>query len=123
MQSMDVIVSSTDVAMAARLAASLNPYLPGISIGHSLEETRAAIARHRSRGAVIDLETCGLEAVEQLCREFPGTRVVCTHRLADEQMWVAALSAGAADCCYEADVDSILRAVGTAASAVRSTAA
>jgi hypothetical protein len=120
----DVIVSSADGAIAAKLAASLSPHLSAVSIGLSFEQTRDAIARHRATGAVIDLETCDLGQVEQLCREFPATRIVCTHRLADEQMWVAALTAGAADCCYDADIASILRAVGQAAApAARRTAA
>jgi len=115
MNSMNVIVSSANAAAATKLAASLAPHLSGISIGTSFEETRAAIARNRAGGAVVDLETCDLGQVQQLCREFPGTNIVCTHRLADEQMWVAALSAGAVDCCYDGDVASILKAVGHAA--------
>jgi len=123
MKLMHVVVSSADPAIAARLAASLSPHLAGITVGHSLHETRAAIARHRSAGVVVDLETLNLDDVEQLCREFPGAHVVCTHRLADEQMWTAALTAGAVDCCYDADVDGILKSVGFARPVARSTAA
>jgi hypothetical protein len=124
MKSLQVVVSSANPAVAAELAASLRPHCPAIVVGKSLQETRAAIARHRATGVVVDLETLNLGEVEQLCREFPGTSVVCAHRLPDERMWTAALSAGAADCCHIADVASILKAVGSgSAPLVRSTAA
>jgi DNA-binding NarL/FixJ family response regulator len=123
MKLMHVVISSTDPSIAARLAASLSSHLPGIVIGHSLHETRAAIARHRAIGVVVDLETLNVDDVEQICREFPRANVVCTHRLADEQMWTAALGAGAVDCCYDVDVECILRAVGFAGPAARIPAA
>src|SRR5581483_1335618 len=63
MNSMNVIVSSANAAAATKLAASLAPHLSGISIGTSFEETRAAIARNRAGGAVVDLETCDLGQV------------------------------------------------------------
>jgi hypothetical protein len=118
-----VVVSSADPAIAARIAASLSPHFPGVAVSHSLLETQAAIARHRATGVVVDLETLNFDDVQELCREFPRTNVVCTHRLADEHMWTAALTAGAVDCCYDADVASILRGVGEAVPVARSTAA
>jgi hypothetical protein len=36
---------------------------------------------------------------------------VCTHRIPDDEMWAEALTAGAIDCCQNADVAGILDAV------------
>jgi len=33
---------------------------------------------------------------------------VCTHRVADEEMWASALAAGASDMCSSTDVDGIV---------------
>ncbi|HSM87586.1 MAG TPA: hypothetical protein VLT16_15625, partial [Candidatus Limnocylindrales bacterium] len=60
--------------------------------------------------AIVDLELAGVDHVQQLRREFPATTIVCTHRLADEKMWTQALSAGAADCCFNSDVRAIVLA-------------
>jgi hypothetical protein len=51
-----------------------------------------------------------LSEVECLHRDFAGTCIVCTHRLADEEMWTAALSAGATDVCPSFDTRSIVTA-------------
>ena len=52
----------------------------------------------------------GFEQVQQLTRQFSATKIVCTHRLADEKMWAEALAAGAADCCHSSDVRAIVLA-------------
>jgi DNA-binding NarL/FixJ family response regulator len=73
-------------------------------------ELRTSILKHRARVAILDMELASLPELEQLSHEFPGLSVVCTHRLADEEMWTAALSAGASDICPTYDTHSILRA-------------
>jgi hypothetical protein len=57
------------------------------------------------------MEAASLSEVAQLSREFPKARIVCTHRLADEEMWTAALSAGAVDVCPSSDMQGIVSAV------------
>ncbi len=123
MQSVHVLVASNNPATAAKLAASLKPHFPSVLIRGSLEEARSAISGKRTRIVVLDLETVSLDQVQQLCREYTGISFICTHRLADEQMWTAALNAGATDCCYDGDVAGILRAAGAAAAPISRTAA
>jgi hypothetical protein len=47
-----------------------------------------------------------MKEVAALHREF-GLDVVCTHRVADEKMWVEAVNAGAVDVCYPNDANAI----------------
>jgi hypothetical protein len=58
--------------------------------------------------AVIDVEIAGLSEVQSMSREFSGMCIVCTHRLADDQLWTAALSAGATDVCPSRDTRAIV---------------
>jgi DNA-binding NarL/FixJ family response regulator len=111
MQSLRVVIANRDSQSAAQLAASLNTYFRNVSVVRSLEEVRHAIPRHRAQLAILDLELASVEDVERLVREFNHTSIVCTHRIPDEEMWAAALAAGAIDCCQNADVASIVQAV------------
>jgi DNA-binding response OmpR family regulator len=111
MQPLNIVVAHNDSAAAAQLAASLHHHFRSVSVARSLDEVRSAIPRNRPELAVVDLETISLPEVEKLCREFRGVPIVCTHRLPDEQMWAAALAAGALDVCQTNDVQSILLAV------------
>jgi len=76
----------------------------------SLEELRARIARQRAEVIVVDLELLSVSELQTLSKDFPGTSIVCTHRLADEEMWASTLSAGAADICHSHDTRAITRA-------------
>jgi DNA-binding NarL/FixJ family response regulator len=67
-----------------------------------------AIRRHRAEVAILDVETSSLSEVQRLHREFPGLSIVCTHRVADEEMWAAALNAGASDMCPAFDTKGIV---------------
>ena len=49
-----------------------------------------------------------LAEVETLKKEFEGVRVICNHRVADEEMWTRSLSVGADDCCPSSDTRGIL---------------
>ena len=86
-------------------------------------ELRTSILKHRARVAILDMELASLPELEQLSHEFPGLGVVCTHRLADEEMWTAALSAGASDICPTYDTHSILSAAVRNARRAQSAAA
>ncbi len=123
MQPLNVVVATKDPRAAAELADRLNVHFRLVAVASSLEETRLAIPRYRAQLAVIDLETVSLQMVRELCREFSQTSVVCTHRLADEEMWTLALGAGAIDCCHNADVGGIVQAVQRNLAMARSTAA
>jgi DNA-binding NarL/FixJ family response regulator len=60
---------------------------------------------------VLDIEYWRLTDVESLHRDFPAVPIVCTHRIPDEEMWMAALEAGASDVCPSDDVAKVLTSV------------
>jgi DNA-binding NarL/FixJ family response regulator len=63
-----------------------------------------------------------LTDVRNLHDDFPSLPIVCTHRVPDEELWIAAMEAGASDVCQADDVakvlTSALRNVAMAKSAV-----
>jgi hypothetical protein len=89
----------------------------------SLADLRQEIARKQARVAVLDMEVVSLPEVKQLSREFPATSLVCHHPLADDDMWTAAMNAGASDLCSSDDGKSILRAVEETTSCLKRGAA
>jgi DNA-binding NarL/FixJ family response regulator len=110
MKPLSVVVAQNTSKDAALLAKSLSNHFRAINVVGNLDELRIAIPKHRADVAIVDLELATLVQVQQLTREFAGTTIVCTHRLADEKMWSDALAAGAADCCSASDVRSIVLA-------------
>jgi hypothetical protein len=64
--------------------------------------------KHRPTAIVLDLESASLAEVEILKKEFEGVRVICNHRVADEEMWTRTLNVGADDCCPSSDMRGIL---------------
>jgi len=111
MQSLSVVIANHDSQSASQLAASLNSYFRIVSVVCSVDEMRTAIPRHRAQLAILDLELVSVEDVERLAREFNHTSIVCTHRIPDDEMWAAALTAGAIDCCPSDDAACIMNAV------------
>jgi DNA-binding NtrC family response regulator len=118
-----VVLLQGNPEIAQSLAASLLSSFRSVHAVRSMEELRASISKHRARVIILDIEMASLVEVESLSREFPGLSVVCTHRLADEEMWTAALSAGASDICPTNDTHSILTAALHNARRTRSVAA
>ena len=110
MKPLSVIVAQSNGKTGETLARSLFNHFRTVNVVSGVDELRYAIPRHRADVAVVDLEIANLNEVKELNREFPGTTIVCTHRLADEKMWMDALSAGAADCCHNSDVRAIVLA-------------
>lgn len=110
MKPLSVVVAQSSSKMAESLAKSLNHHFRVVATAGTIPELCDAIAGCRADVAVVDLELARVTDVQQLRREFPGTTVVCTHRLADEKMWTQALAAGAADCCFSSDVRAIVLA-------------
>ena len=76
----------------------------------SLDELKSLLVRLPADAAIVDLETIGLNQVVDFRREF-DLPVVCTHRVPDEEIWTAAMDAGAADLCARTDVAAIVRAI------------
>jgi hypothetical protein len=90
---------------------------------NSLRELRGFIAQHRTSIAILDIEGTPLSEVGSLSKEFPLAGIVCTHRLADEHMWTAALQAGATDVCPSSDIRGIVRSAVGKATATQAAAA
>jgi len=99
MQALTIVVFQRDPRLAQALASTLSQHYHAVYVATSVEELRTDIARNRADVAVLDMEASCLAEVEQLHHEFPQVSIVCTHRVADEEMWAAALNAGASDMC------------------------
>lgn len=109
MQPLNVVLLQSDSRVAQSLVSALTSTFSSVHQVQSLGELRTSIAKHRAGIAILDMEAASLSDVEHLSREFPKACIVCTHRLADEDMWTAALNAGAVDVCPPSDTQGILR--------------
>jgi len=89
----------------------------------SHDELRERVSANQPEALVLDIEYWRLTDVETLHREFPQLPIVCTHRIPDEQMWMAALEAGASDVCPDDDVDGVLTSVRRSMALARSAGA
>jgi DNA-binding NtrC family response regulator len=109
MEALTILVFQRDSRLAQVLASTLCLHFHFVHVVNSVNELRAATARYRADVAVLDIEESSLSEVARLHREFPGLSIVCTHRVADEEMWTAALDAGASDMCPAFDAEGILQ--------------
>jgi hypothetical protein len=110
MQLFDVVLLQSDARVAKSLVSALSPSVASVREVHSLGELRNSIAKHRAGIAILDMEEAALSEVQTLAQDFPAASIVCTHRCADEEMWTAALNAGAADVCRASDTSAIVHA-------------
>lgn len=120
MQPTHIVLLQTDPRVAQALSARLTSSFHGVHVARSLEELRHAAAKHRPDAIIVDLEAASLSDVEILKQEFRGIRIVCNHRVADEEMWTRTLGAGADDFCPSDDVRAILSAATPEANKARS---
>ena len=120
--SASVVLLASDPKTAQSLAGGLRAHFHAVHITGSRDELREKVARNRPGAVVFDIESSRLADVESLHRDFPALPIVCTHRIPDEEMWMAALEAGAVDVCPVDDVNnvlkSVLRSLATSRSAV-----
>jgi DNA-binding NtrC family response regulator len=123
MQSSNIILLQSDPKIAQSLVATLSRSFGLVHVVPSVEDLRNSVAKHRAGVAVVDVERVPLSDVQHLSEEFPEVRIVCNHRLADDEMWTAALNAGAADCCASDETQSIVDATLRSASLTRSASA
>lgn len=105
-----ILIANSDRQRSALLAKGLREHARNVVITDDARGLQNAVPKHRPDVVVADLETINYETVAELRKAFAHVNVVCTHRVPDEQMWAAALEAGASDCCCVADVDDIVRA-------------
>jgi DNA-binding NarL/FixJ family response regulator len=124
MNSLSVALLQKDSRVARLVSAQLCHHFQVIRIAQSAAELRELIPRFRPDVVVADIETTSLPEIQQLHREFASLCIVCTHRIADEELWTAAMEAGAADVCSATDTKGILTAaVRNTSSLTRSAAA
>jgi len=123
MQPLNVVLLQSDSRVAQSLVSALANTFSSVRQVQSLGELRTTIAKHRAGIAILDMETASISDLQLLSREFPKACIVCTHRLADEDMWTAAVNAGAADVCPPSDTRGIVRTALRNASITNSAAA
>lgn len=117
-----VVLLEKDPGLARSLAGGLQPHF-SVHVTSSNEDLRDKVARSRPEAVVLNLEHWRLTDVENLHQNFPHLPIVCTHRIPDEEMWMAALSAGACDVCPAGDVGNVLTSVLRSTAVARGTAA
>jgi len=61
--------------------------------------------------------------VRNLHEDFPALPIVCTHRIPDEDLWMAALEPGASEVCAADDVQNVLSSVLRSVAMARTAAA
>jgi DNA-binding NarL/FixJ family response regulator len=110
MKPLSIALLQGDTGTVRTLCSSLCHHFHAIHAANNVEELRQVIAKHRTEVVIVDIESASLSEIECLRRDFAGICIVCTHRLADEEMWTAALTAGAADMCSSVDTRSIVTA-------------
>ncbi|HET7891994.1 MAG TPA: hypothetical protein VFL34_10725 [Candidatus Sulfotelmatobacter sp.] len=115
-----VVVLEQDPGVARSMAGGLRSHF-SVHVTQSREELRDNVLRNNPEAVVLNIEYWRLTDVESLHRDFPALPIVCTHRIPDEEMWMAALEAGASDVCPTDDVANLLTSV--LRSAARSAAA
>jgi len=108
---LSVVVLQKDPAIAQSLAAGLRSLFQSVHVAGSDRELRDLIAQNLPEVAVLDVEGLQFADVEKLHRDFPSLSILCTHRVPDEEMWMAALEAGAVDVCPSYDVEAILASI------------
>lgn len=110
MNSLSVALLQKDSQVARLVSGQLCHHFQTVRVAQSAAELRELIPRFRPDLVIADMETASLSDIKQLHREFNGLCIVCTHRIADEEMWTAAMDAGAADICSATDTRGILTA-------------
>jgi DNA-binding response OmpR family regulator len=105
-----VLLLQSDPTIAQILAESLANSFHGVHVATSVDELRSAAAKHQPFAIILDLETATLSEIESLKHDFQQTRIVCNHRVADEEMWTRILNVGADDCCRTSDMRGIILA-------------
>jgi DNA-binding NtrC family response regulator len=123
MQAHNIVLLQCDRGIAQSLVSALSHTFRSVHQVESLSDLRTSISKHRAQVAILDMEKASLTDVWHLAHEFPGSSIVCTHRCADEEMWAAALNAGARDVYSAADVPGIVRAALASCENARSVAA
>lgn len=111
MHAANVVLYQKDAGAARALINQLSQHLHAVHLARNCDEIRSNIVRHRADILILDLENTCLKELEILHHEFPALSIVCTHRLADDELWTAALTQGAADVCEPRNTEDVMRAI------------
>jgi len=111
MQSSKVVVSQSDRTLARQLEFQLRAHFHRVERTETVEDLRQKVARYAARLVVVDLETIGISGLRALCSEFADVPVVCTHHSPDTELYLAAIAAGASECCHPSEIPAMLAAL------------
>lgn len=106
-----VVLLAKDPILAQSLMGGLSPHFHAVLVTRSGAELREKLSNSQPEAVVFDIESSRLAEVADLHRQFPSLPIVCTHRIPDEELWMAALDAGASDVCPADDVNDVLSSV------------
>jgi chemotaxis response regulator CheB len=120
---LSVAVLQKDPAISQSLVGGLRSLFQSVHVARSEHELRDKVAQNCPEVAVLDVEAIPFAGVEKLHQDCPSLLIVCTHRIPDEEMWMAALEAGAVDVCPSYDVEAILASILRSVALAQGTAA
>jgi DNA-binding NarL/FixJ family response regulator len=120
---LSVVVLESDSRVARSLAGGLSSHFHSVHMTRSGAELRERVARNRPAVVIFDLEHSRLTDVRTLHDDFPSLPIVCTHRVPDDELWIAAMEAGASDVCRADDVQDVLTSALRNVAIAQSTAA
>jgi DNA-binding response OmpR family regulator len=106
-----VVVLERDPNLVRSLVGKLSSHFLAVHLAQSRDELREKVAASQPGAVVLNIETWRLSDVETLRRDFPALPIICTHRVPDEEMWMAALAVGASDVCPADDPGIVLTSV------------
>ncbi|MFZ0760647.1 MAG: response regulator [Candidatus Sulfotelmatobacter sp.] len=118
-----VVVLESNPSVAQSLAGGLSSHFHFVHLTRSRDELHERIAKNRPDVVILDMEYSRLTDVRNLHHDFPSLPIVCTHRVPDEALWIAALEAGASDVCPADDVQNVLTSVLRSVAIAKSVAA
>lgn len=110
MQSPSVVLLQSNLYIANSLAKALSPSFSQVHRTQSVGELRRYAAEYRPQVLLVDMERASVSDIHELARSFPGTRIICNHRAADEKMWADVLGAGADDCWPSSEIRDLVNA-------------
>src|ERR1700719_3531682 len=102
------VVLESDPKLAKSLAGGLSSHFNSVLLTRSRDELRERVAGSQPQVVILDMEYSPLTDVSNLHHDFPSLPIVCTYRIPDDELWVAALEAGASDVCRADDVPNVL---------------
>jgi DNA-binding NarL/FixJ family response regulator len=100
----NVVVVESD----SRVTNSLSSHFHSVLLTRPGDDLRERVAKSRPEAVILDMEYSRLTDVRNLRQDFPSLPIVCTHRVPDEELWIAAMDAGASDVCAPDDVQNVL---------------